>query len=63
MLMHSKYEFVVYTHRELDEEYISQLDNQKAFAKKRRSKCEFLVGLIFKRVNCAIGPSVNWLPN
>ncbi len=63
--MHSKYEFVVYTHRELDEEYISQLDNQKAFAKnkKRIGKCEFLVGLIFKSVDCAIGPSVNWLPN
>jgi hypothetical protein len=37
MLMHSKYEFVVYTHREL-EEYISQLDNQKAFAKKKRKE-------------------------
>jgi len=36
MLMHSKYEFVVYTRRELDEEYISQLDNQKTFAKKKK---------------------------
>ncbi len=36
--MHSKYEFVVYTRRELDEEYISQLDNQKTFAKKKEKK-------------------------
>ncbi len=44
--MHSKYEFVVYTNRELDDEYISQLDNYKAFAKKKKriGTCEFLVG-------------------